>query len=282
MFFKMNSPHELDHIFSRYCPNCLKELRYKSKNGLDKANKCNSSCRSCTTKRTNPKNNGPFINKCAGCNRETTYARKDSLDVAIKNNTKCNSCAHRGRVGVVHSPEWCKAQSERRKGKTHVEIFGKELADKIKKDAKLRKYSDEQRQKMRDVYYRNNLQYINVGRKHSDETKRNSRLRTIERLKSITGHYHPPYNKTACAYFDKLMKESDIHIQHALNGGEYFVSELGYWLDGYDIINNVAYEFDELRHHYDNGELLDKDKRRQREIEEHLNCRFIRIREDEI
>jgi hypothetical protein len=75
------------------------------------------------------------------------------------------------------------------------------------------------------------------------------------------------------------MEENNIFIQHALNGGEYYIKDLGYWVDGYDEENNTVYEWDEEYHHYVNGELSEKDIKRQLEIEEFLKCRFIRIRE---
>lgn len=49
------------------------------------------------------------------------------------------------------------------------------------------------------------------------------------------------------------------------------------WLDGYDIENNVAYEYDE-KSHFVNGQLKEKDRIRQLEIENFLRCKFIRIK----
>jgi hypothetical protein len=74
------------------------------------------------------------------------------------------------------------------------------------------------------------------------------------------------------------MEETGTHIQHAENGREFYIKELGYWVDGYDAENNVVYEFDEP-HHFRNGILREHDVRRQAEIEQHLNCRFIRIKQ---
>jgi len=118
-----------------------------------------------------------------------------------------------------------------------------------------------------------------TGKKHSSETKRKMRLSAIKQLKEKTrNNFAPNYNKDACKYFNKLMKENNINIQHAENGGEYHIKELGYWVDGYDTDNNVVYEWDESRH-YINGELKDTDILRQTEIKEFLNCNFIRIKE---
>lgn len=49
---------------------------------------------------------------------------------------------------------------------------------------------------------------------------------------------------------------------------------LNYRIDGYDPINNVAYEIDEPEHRYSK----EKDKKRQNEIENKLNCKFVRIK----
>ena len=79
--------------------------------------------------------------------------------------------------------------------------------------------------------------------------------------------------------YESIMEEKGINIQHAENGGEFFIKELGYWVDGYDAENNVVYEWDEKEHYTSKG-LREKDKKRQKEIEEFLKCEFIRIREN--
>jgi hypothetical protein len=115
------------------------------------------------------------------------------------------------------------------------------------------------------------------------EVRRKLRLKMIERIDSnlqIFGkNIVPFFNVKGCEFFDKLMIEKNCHIKHALNGGEYFIKDLGYWVDGYDEENNIVYEWDE-RHHYDvYGNLLEKDVIRQKEIEDYLKCRFIRIKQ---
>jgi len=107
------------------------------------------------------------------------------------------------------------------------------------------------------------------------------RLKKLERIsKDYNNGYQisPSYNSKACELFDKISKEKNIHIQHAMNGGEYYIKELGYWLDGYDIENNVAYEYDE-KYHFIKGQLKEKDINRQKEIKKLLKCKFIRIKD---
>jgi len=106
----------------------------------------------------------------------------------------------------------------------------------------------------------------------------------IKRIESINNNFKnghqitPNFNKTACKIFDEISKKENINIQHAMNGGEYCIKELGYWIDGYDVDNNVVYEFDEPKH-FSNDILKEKDIIRQKEIEKILKCKFIRIKD---
>lgn len=108
--------------------------------------------------------------------------------------------------------------------------------------------------------------------------KRIDKIKEIEQNIKDGNQITPVYNKNACKLFDKISEEKNIHIQHAMNGGEYYIKELGYWLDGYDKDNNVVYEYDEKRH-FSNGKLKEKDVIRQEEITNFLRCEFIRIKE---
>lgn len=108
------------------------------------------------------------------------------------------------------------------------------------------------------------------------------RKKFLKRLEeNINNGYQisPSFNSTFCDILDKMMEEKNIFIQHAMNGGEFYIKELGYWLDGYDKINNIAYEFDE-KHHFVKGNLREKDVIRQEEIEKFLGCKFIRIKDE--
>jgi len=108
--------------------------------------------------------------------------------------------------------------------------------------------------------------------------KRLKKIEVISRNKFEGNPVFPSYNKKACNIFDKICEQKHIHIQHALNDGEFYIKELGYWLDGYDIKNNTVYEFDE-KYHFIKGQLREKDIDRQNEIEKFLGCKFIRIKD---
>lgn len=87
----------------------------------------------------------------------------------------------------------------------------------------------------------------------------------------------PFYNPKACELIEKYGERHEYNFQHAENGGEQFVEELGYWVDGYDEEENVVIEVYE-NHHYKNGKLREDDKRREEEIKNYLKCKFIRIK----
>ena len=117
------------------------------------------------------------------------------------------------------------------------------------------------------------------------EIKLKQRLSLIKIITSRVGQMFPGYNPKGCQLFEQTMKASGSFIQHAENGGEYHIKELGYWVDGYDEKNNIVYEYDEKYHETQ----IEKDKQRQKEIIDYLNsighvklCQFIRIKENEI
>jgi hypothetical protein len=60
-----------------------------------------------------------------------------------------------------------------------------------------------------------------------------------------------------------------------MNGGEYFIEELGYWVDGYDKEKNVVIEYYENAHQY----FVFEDEIRIKKIKENLNCEVIILKE---
>jgi hypothetical protein len=89
---------------------------------------------------------------------------------------------------------------------------------------------------------------------------------------------HPVFNPTACRAIEKYGKENGYTFQHALNGGEYNIKDLGYWVDGYDQERNAVIEYYERNHNRTSRK--EKDARRQKEILDFLGCEFIIIREN--
>lgn len=98
----------------------------------------------------------------------------------------------------------------------------------------------------------------------------------IEQVKLNDGQLLPNYNISSIPIIEQRAKELGItDLQHAENGGEFFIEELGYWVDGYSKEKNIVIEYYE-KYHTSQGE---KDLNRQNEITKFLNCEFIIINE---
>ena len=149
-----------------------------------------------------------------------------------------------------------------------------------------RKHTPEAKEKMskkRSEFLRDQIEcgkYINpmLGRKHSDYAKKKMRLSAIKRIETNIGQINPNYNPLSCKILNNLASSSGSFIQHAENDGEFYIKELGYWVDGYDKENKIVYEIDENYHFNPDGSLRERDIKRQLEIENFLDCKFVRIR----
>lgn len=109
-----------------------------------------------------------------------------------------------------------------------------------------------------------------------DEVRNKIRMSHNKRREQLyNGQSAPNFNIEACRYLDELNIKNGWNLIHAMNGGEYYIKELGYWVDGYDKDKNIVVEYDEPRH-YKNGKLTEKDEARHKKIISHLNCEFYR------
>lgn len=117
-----------------------------------------------------------------------------------------------------------------------------------------------------------------TNKKHTIETKLKMRLSALEKIEQCNGQLSPRYNKNSIKIIEEYGKLHGYNFKHAENGGEYYIKELGYWLDGYDPINNIAIEIDEKHHFNSNGSLKTRDIIRENEIINLLKCKFIRIK----
>lgn len=117
-----------------------------------------------------------------------------------------------------------------------------------------------------------------TGRKKTDEEISKIRISKIERVKSkIKTGINPRYNPEACKIISNYGNNNGFNFIHAENGGEFFVKEVGCFLDGYDKTKNIVIEFYERFHYNEDGTLKEKDIRRESLIINKLKCGFIRI-----
>ena len=199
---------------------------------------------------------------CPKCGKDIIYKTKKILTKSIKLGKPCKSCVQKISKSGKNNPMFNKKHSI-------------ETIEKIKEKRKLQSFSKETRDKM-SISAKQRLEEHNhwLNRKHTDESKNNMRIIAANRINN--NRWHPSYNITACEIIEKYGKKNDYNFQHAMNGGEFFIKELGYWLDGYDEEKNVGIEYYETAHKY----FIEKDKIRINKIKEHLNCEIIILMEE--
>lgn len=208
-----------------------------------------------------------------GCGKPAEYQFKNGKWCCEKDYRKClgvrknNSEAQKGKK---KSKETRKKLSLAKKGENHY-MFGKSHSKETRKKQseamKGKKLSKEHKEK------------IGLATKNpSKETRKKMRLLAIKRIEKNKGQIYPNYNPKACKVIEEYGIKNGYNFQHAENGREFYIPKLGYWVDGYDKEKNVVIEVDEKAHFDSDGNLLEKDIRRQKEIEKFLGCKFIRIK----
>jgi hypothetical protein len=203
-----------------------------------------------------------------------------------KRTAKTRKALSEAQTGLKRSKESVEKRASQLRGKKRP----KEVIEKIRIANTGQKRTEETKQKIRDARANQVIteetkeklrqkmmgnQY-RTGKPDSDEVRKQKRLTAIERTEKmgIEG-YWPNYNQKGCKIIDEYGVENGYNFQHAENGGEYHIKELGYWVDGYDKENNVVIEYYEEAHKY----TKEKDDRRKKEIEDYLGCKFIVINE---
>ena len=264
--------------YVRYCPDCDKEISYASKYSLKYANEAGSSCLSCST---TGKNN-PFYGK----------AHSEETKRMMGENQRDYSGENNPFYGRVHSDE-----SKKKMRETTLEDFERDGHPRVGT-----KHSEESIQRMRgprpSVSGENNPMFgkdrpdlsdknmKNLGKSYEEiygidratDIRRNLRLSHLARLEKRSGPALPNYNPAACLIIEEYGKKHGYNFQHAENGGEFHIKELGYWVDGYDEDNNVVIEYYEKWHKRKSA----RDALRRREIIEYLGCKFIELKEWEV
>ena len=270
----------------RNCPICRTLIQYEKPSKFLFAIKNESKCIKCGNigkKRSdefksklsalmiNKYRSGLLIPNMSGAHSKESREKMSNTRKGIK-----LSKSHKQKIG----------ESIRNSEKYKLSIHSKERSRKLSITGSGRKHSITTRKKMSlnhaDVGGDNNPFY---NKNHSLDSKRKMRISFIDRISNARNNgfqISPNYNKNACKYFENLMKLNNCQIQHAMNGGEYYIKELGYFVDGYDKKNNIVYEWDENRHYDKFGNLNSKDVIRENEIKSKLNCKVIRIKESDI
>ncbi len=245
----------------RKCSQCRADILYSDKYKLATATRNNTKCSKCWRFGKKLPTKSDYSKCCPSCGKIVYFATKYSLRNSILNSAVCNSCIDRGNNGRI--------QTEDEKEKRAAKLQGLTRSRESKK-----RYSKAKRGK-------NNPRYGTHISK-SEEHRRKIRLSCIEVIKNrlaLAGKQMTPvFNPVACSAIDEYGTQYGYHFQHALNGGEYYIKELGYWVDGYDKDKNVVVEFYENNHWHRKNKKKDVD--RMNEIVHHLHCDFVILREE--
>lgn len=198
---------------------------------------------------------------CPKCGVEMIYNHQSNFCRSKRTNAKCIQCRHDGQlIGRV--------QSEEEKEKRAKKLRGK-------------KRSNESRKRLAESKTGNKNPFYGNHSPKSVEHARKIRLGCIESYKKKLKFFFklsPKHNPFACKIIDEYGKKNGYNFQHALNGGEYHIKELGYWVDGYDESKNSVIEYFEK--HHNRTKMKIKDNRRMKEIIDFLKCTFIIIYEN--
>lgn len=215
-----------------------------------------------------------WFKTCRDCGKIQYYSNEAKLKRAMKCNTRCKSCN-------CKSDEHRKANSEGLTGKSRP----KWVIDKIRNSRTYEPISNETREKLRLSHLgqihsdetRKKLSDSLKGITRSNETRKKMRLAALDRLKKNVfkdNPMHPNYNPSSISIIEEKARELGItDLKHAENGGEYYIKELGYWVDGFSKEKNIVIEYYEPHH----KRQVEKDQIRQKEITEYLGCEFIVI-----
>lgn len=107
------------------------------------------------------------------------------------------------------------------------------------------------------------------GGDRANQIKRKLRKIRIKQIKKNYGVAWPNYNPEACEWFRKFDKKYNTKGRYAVyGGGEYYIEELGYWVDYINFNKKLIIEYDETHHFDKEGNLKRRDVQRQQEIQE--------------
>jgi predicted DNA binding CopG/RHH family protein len=258
--------------WKRICESCGRELTYSSSRNYKRACKQNTKCNGCSRKGV--KRTPEQIERIRKATK--TAMNSDEIRDKIKrgmDNPRVKEILRQSVINNCHTPEAVKKMSESKKGSIPWNK-GKVIGPI---------HTEKHRENLRNRMLKNNPF---KGKTHTKSTRellsKKSRINLAKRLLDAHGDgFIPGYNKDACRIIDEYGGRHGYDFQHALKGGEFHIKELGYWVDGYDKNKNVVIEIDENAHFDENGELSEKDVKRQQEIEKFLKCKFIRLKYDE-
>lgn len=204
---------------------------------------------------------------CPKCGEEQFYSSYNSLRLAKLKNTMCNPCRASVKKIIPENGVWKRICKKCGKEMTYScrrsFNIGKRTNSKcrkcaIKESSKTKDYSW-----MRNVDYRmkisNSMKLIRKSDRYGESFKEKCRKNKAKWVSMGVGS-KPNYNRNACQFINALNQRFGWTLQHAENGGE--ISIGGFFVDGYDLLKNIVFEYDEPKHHTLSHEKKDRIKQK--------------------
>ena len=193
--------------------------------------------------------------------------KKKSTNNVEKNTSWTRNCPKCDKI-LVYTDHWYYTDSIKRNRKCT------KCKDKPTKRARLfGKDNPNYKGKMDKLFYNRNCPNCDRIVKYTSYETYRKAVRHNRGCGCITKTSWACYNPIACKIFDEINNEMDWNGQHALNGGERKIGK--YWVDYYEPNLNLVIEYDETWH----KRTQKYDRKRQKEIEKYLGCKFYRIQE---
>ena len=286
--------------YTRNCPTCGTPITYSRKDGMVRAISKNRSCSACNVHRGT--SHYRYGKHCSEETKEKIRATKTGVPIHTEEEKEKrrqkwlgdNNPSRKGTpsfLGRHHTEETKQKMSNIHTGKNYGRVgenhplYGKrgELCHWFGKTHSLETKEKLSKQKIgipMSEDFRKKCSERQLGKTMTDDTRRKMRISKINYIIKENGGICPMFNKDAISYFSKLEAERNWNGYYATkNNGEYYLQELGYFVDYYEPKLNVVIEYDEPRHYYAGGELRPRDKKRMEEIISHLHCKFYRYDE---
>jgi hypothetical protein len=217
-----------------------------------------------------------FKRICPQCSNEIIHKDKHACIKSVKYNKPCIKCT-RHNTGAGN------------KGRKRTEEFKLLLSQKMKNHPSI-KGNEERANKIRDKTLGRDVSSWHVGKSsflkvcivcstdfecqpHRKETNHFCGRACQNEFYHLSKKWVPRFNPIACTLIEEYGNKNGYNFKHALNGGEYKIENLNFWVDGYDEEKNTVIEYNEK--HHNTPIQKEKDKIRREKIIQSLKCEFI-------
>jgi len=241
----------------KICPQCNKEIDYKSVGQYNESVKYNRTCRACASRRRGYK--GVLDKICVKCGGKHTFSSYRKYKIS-KTPYICKSCV----LSLIHKG---KHISEEHKEILRIKHLGTKASNETKK-----KLSDQRKGKLNSCYGRSgdkNPMFgksgelsptygksYNKGKKMSDEARKNMRIAKLKRFEKLG--IQSGEDEGAKEWFLEYNKKNKTNFKPK----RFF--EIGYDADGYDEEKHIWIEYD--THYHNIRQQKEKDLIRQQNI----------------